>query len=908
MHWFQLQIHSIPYFTDFLLALAITGFLCLIKNKKLEGWLLTGFFAAFSLFFLNLFLAMSVSAGWQFYFPALHPIFFLLIGTSLIQFTYYFVSNPFKTESQGALIGTGIATLALTVFILTSLAVSGPKADIPMFRSVVVFALLLVWSLLVLLRKLIYFSRVAELGAESGAESQDGRRDPDLSASTFGRSLRYLAKPVGREALAQREFARVFLVLVFCAAFAAVCIPTGLLGVAQIQYVTGPALLVFLLGVVVVYFNHASDRATFQIKLIGLTLVTMLSLLGAVGLFLYTRSELVITGRADLPGKETLWITPTDEGGYQLRQEPPLASDQEAATDTEGGLENRVPVDFRDGDAVELELPFPFPFYGEDRHTVFVNKNGFVSFGGAPDLEMAEIHADSPYFYSQFYDDLPKIAVLFLEFDLVDETRVSVDAGRSDDEPLTISWQNLQSHKTESLYGLHLTLHPDGRIRSAFETTREAKRFNAWGGIRGISPGGDIDRVPSFLPLDPGRHEPGKAAPSLERGVVAGPGEALLQDHRAIFRQFSHSKISRIVGLIIGATFFIIFAFPFFFRENLVRPLASLLDGVEQVNQGRRDIQVPIRFNDEIGFLTANFNTMSRSIHAAEQQLEEYAAGLEERVRQRTLELQESLDELTRTQDQLGQAEKMAALGRLTSGVAHEMKNPLNFINNFSSMSVELVDDLRDEIETPKPDAEELRETLGYVESNLRKIHEHSLRADRIVSTMMAHSQDLSQDRDEHDLNHLLSNAVDKVRKARRDRDTEIGPIEVRLDFDSDLEPIEVSGQALSKAFQNILDNAFQALCDRKGAVDFLPQVSVTTRRHENRAEARIRDNGAGIPEAQIDKIFEPFFTTRPPTDGSVGMGLSLSYDTIVRGHGGTIEVESREGEFTLVYISLPFS
>jgi signal transduction histidine kinase len=286
-------------------------------------------------------------------------------------------------------------------------------------------------------------------------------------------------------------------------------------------------------------------------------------------------------------------------------------------------------------------------------------------------------------------------------------------------------------------------------------------------------------------------------------------------------------------------------------------------------------------------------------------------ADLEHQVNERTAELQETLQNLRDTQHQLVLSEKMASLGQLTAGIAHEIKNPLNFITNFAILSQDLVRDLRTELiaERDRVDAaraKEIQELLNDLEQNVGKINEHGRRADSIVRGMLLHSRGKAGERQETDLNALLAEYTSLAYHGMRAQDSSFN-VKIETDFDPAVGKMRVVPQDLSRAFLNIVNNACYAANEkRKGARGpFSPVVRVSTLAAGNCVEIRIRDNGNGIPQAVRDKIFNPFFTTKPPGVGT-GLGLSLSYDIITGEHKGQITVESKEGEHTEFVISLP--
>ncbi|MDZ7359539.1 MAG: ATP-binding protein [candidate division KSB1 bacterium] len=270
-----------------------------------------------------------------------------------------------------------------------------------------------------------------------------------------------------------------------------------------------------------------------------------------------------------------------------------------------------------------------------------------------------------------------------------------------------------------------------------------------------------------------------------------------------------------------------------------------------------------------------------------------------------------TLEHLKATQQQLITQEKLASLGALTAGIAHEMKNPLNFINNFAELSVELMRELREGFERQKEElaAEaraELEETLRLLELNVTKINEHGKRADSIVRNMLLHSRGETSERRPADLNAILDEYVMLAYHGMRGTDATFN-IKIEKDYDSSIGRIEIFPQDLSRAFLNLINNACYATHQKKKKLgeDYAPVLAVATKNAGDRIEIRIRDNGPGIARDVRDKIFTPFFTTKPAGEGT-GLGLSISYDIIVQLHHGEIRVESEEGHFTEFVISLP--
>ncbi|HEX7006900.1 MAG TPA: ATP-binding protein, partial [Alphaproteobacteria bacterium] len=278
-------------------------------------------------------------------------------------------------------------------------------------------------------------------------------------------------------------------------------------------------------------------------------------------------------------------------------------------------------------------------------------------------------------------------------------------------------------------------------------------------------------------------------------------------------------------------------------------------------------------------------------------------------VQARTRELTRSLDELRAAQDRLIQTEKLASLGQLTAGIAHEIKNPLNFVNNFSAVSVELIEELRDVLERVTTDDDtraEIAELEATLRGNLEKIVQHGKRADSIVKNMLLHSRQGSGERRAVDINALVEESLNLAYHGAR---AERQGFNIALErvLDPAAGEVDLYPQEITRVLLNLISNGFYAATKRKAAdgAGYEPMLSAVTRNLGDQVEIRIRDNGTGIPQDVRDKIFNPFFTTKPAGEGT-GLGLSLSYDIIVKQHGGTIEVDTLPGEYTEFRIVLP--
>ena len=268
--------------------------------------------------------------------------------------------------------------------------------------------------------------------------------------------------------------------------------------------------------------------------------------------------------------------------------------------------------------------------------------------------------------------------------------------------------------------------------------------------------------------------------------------------------------------------------------------------------------------------------------------------------------------ELKTAQANLIQAEKMASLGQLTAGIAHEIKNPLNFVNNFAALSVDLLGELK---ETAAPgfaaltekQRAEVEDVSAMLTSNLEKITEHGKRADGIVKAMLEHSRGSSGERRMVDLNALIDEALNLAYHGARAQDQTFN-ITLERDFGEGIAPIEVNPQDITRVFLNLFANGFYAATRRArdgGDAGFVPTLKVTTRDAGEAVEIRVRDNGIGIPADIRDKLFQPFFTTKPTGEGT-GLGLSITYDIVTKAHGGSIAVDSKVGDYSEFTIRLP--
>ncbi|MCB9315676.1 MAG: histidine kinase [Lewinellaceae bacterium] len=298
-------------------------------------------------------------------------------------------------------------------------------------------------------------------------------------------------------------------------------------------------------------------------------------------------------------------------------------------------------------------------------------------------------------------------------------------------------------------------------------------------------------------------------------------------------------------------------------------------------------------------------------IRAAEARRAELEHLVDERTSELTAQketLEKTLADLKAAQTQLVHSEKMASLGELTAGIAHEIQNPLNFVNNFSHLSAELAEELLEEMAKPEPDQELVRELVQDLAQNQEKINHHGKRASNIVTAMLQHARTSTGKKEPIELNELADEYLRLAYHGLRAKDKSFNAKMV-TELDPAVGKVELVPQDMGRVLLNLINNAFFAVNQKKGNAPegYEPTVTVSTKlsKKNKRVEISIRDNGMGIPDSLKAKIFQPFFTTKPTGQGT-GLGLSLAFDIVTKGHGGTFEVDSKEGEGTVFLITIP--
>jgi signal transduction histidine kinase len=345
--------------------------------------------------------------------------------------------------------------------------------------------------------------------------------------------------------------------------------------------------------------------------------------------------------------------------------------------------------------------------------------------------------------------------------------------------------------------------------------------------------------------------------------------------------------------------------------RSITVPLKQLERSMASITRGELNVAMPPTGVNEIGAMTRTLGMLRDSLIERDR-LERERQRAEAEIRVARDAAEAALHDLKAAQANLIQAEKMASLGQLTAGIAHEIKNPLNFVNNFASLSIGLLDELKAAAASafavldPRQRSE-VDEVTELLTGNLERIGEHGKRADNIVKSMLAHSRSGGGDRQSVDLNALVEEALNLAYHGARAQDQNFN-ITLDREYGSEIAPVELVPQDMTRVFLNLFGNGFYAANKRQQAAHngaFRPVLTVTTRDLGKAVEVRVRDNGVGIPDDIKDKLFQPFFTTKPTGEGT-GLGLSISYEIVTKQHGGTIKVASEVGRFTEFIVSLP--
>ena len=384
----------------------------------------------------------------------------------------------------------------------------------------------------------------------------------------------------------------------------------------------------------------------------------------------------------------------------------------------------------------------------------------------------------------------------------------------------------------------------------------------------------------------------------VEQQALAGRDASAREAERVVELSIMGGMVA--LALALGLTALVV--------RSITVPLKRLEGSMAAITRGELDVKIPPASAHEIGAMTKTLGMLRDSLIEREH-LERERQRADAEIRSARDAAEAALRELKAAQANLIQAEKMASLGQLTAGIAHEIKNPLNFVNNFSAVSVELTNELQEALRGASLDGKlrtEIGEITDTLRGNLEKIVQHGKRADGIVRNMLLHSRHGSGEHRRVDINALVEESLNLAYHGAR---AEKQGFNVTLE--RSLDPTAGEGvlfpQEITRVLLNLISNGFYAVTKRKGeaSAGYEPTVVAATRNLGDSIEILIRDNGTGIPPEVKEKMFDPFFTTKPAGEGT-GLGLSLSYDIIVKQHAGSIEVETQPGEFTEFRIVLP--
>ncbi len=860
MAWLRLNNADVGMLCLLLLALTAAAYLVSVPGKSRgTGWL-TGTAVALALHLVaRLGVALALSSldlalvGRAL--PALlslDTLFLALSAVSALGFAYAFLGRPFPTEERWIVGAASVATAGLVGLLGATIATAAVS---PRMVAVSAFAVTV----------LAYTGAAVVLARKAVAE--------ECAAASNRPVVTALLRPTTRRANAFRSFAWLMPLGAFVGVAAYGARFSG--GSEALVWVS---LLGFLLGLIALYVSFAPEPTTLQAKVVAFVLgAALTALAGAVALG-NRPDDLARSAGVVAPEQEAVRVVPAAGGGY-------LTEAAEASLGDPG-----VPVatpTFWGG--ARVGLGFDFPFGGRTWRAVDVFPSGYVRFGDG-----AAGPARTPVIAPLYAPPSPE---------MWDIERVYV---RREADRVAITWLAVTSPEAGENATFQLVLEAGGAVTLRYGDAGFVRVL-----VRGILPqgtGADALRLDAAGPL-PLRVPPAGVVQTVAAATDAHVSQRLLPW----------------VGLVGGVTAAVLIGLPFLLRLSVTRPLARLLDGVRRVEDGDLSVEVPVHGPDEIGRLTGHFNQMTGSLRDAQDALRAYASTLEDRVASRTSELAErngelsaekaalaqAIEDLRAAQNRLVQQEKLASLGRLTSGIAHEIKNPLNFVNNFAGLNAELIGELRAELGADPgaaPAVAQASDLFDDIAANTRKIAEHGGRADAIVRGMMDHARGGSEHRRVVDVNETVA---DQVNAALKGWSGEASGVEVVRDYDARAGSWEVAPQELGRALLNVLSNALDAVGERArmgaagdGGGAYRPTVTVRTRRTDGRVRVEVEDNGGGFTAGAEDRLFEPFYTTKPTGAGHVGLGLSLARDAVV-GHGGELEVANEEGQGATFTITL---
>jgi len=784
------------------------------ENSKEHRWF-SWMMASWSIVWLLVIIATATDVRfpmWSFFSKAIIPTMTFAILCA-VQFFYIYQKDVFPRERR--VVG-GLVASVFVFIVAQALLVEQTTSN----QEGLTFSLLApvwIWILVVLIRK----RRIMKLAG-------DARR-----AASF---LPYLLIPL---IASLSGFTR------FLAREHLISIETSLI----FQMIVNAS---FVLTFIVGYVHYSSTRITVQVKLLAITLATVVTILASAFHAIYPTSASVkdlaeYTVHSNQAG---IVFRPQSDGGYVAE-----SHNGELAEHT------GVAVESKDYGYHPEQIGFEFPFYGSSYDTIFISSLGMVGFDDSspfppqsdPSVSMGTLDQPRGFFHAH-----PGIAIHSGSPTLESGSLHVVHT----DSTFTVTWKNLflsqYSSSEDEPVSAQMILTVSGEVFFHYQNLKYQPFF------RGLYPGNQrlfnsFKHFENDLPI---------------RAAAMTP---LMEMQNLVSRTNQHEVSVPLLVIMLVSFGFVMAVFPLLFKTSLLTPLASLLSGVRSVNEGNLDTFVQVQSHDEIGLLTDHFNEMTVSLKGATQELED-------RVARRTEELSKSVEDLHATQAQLVQQEKLASLGSLTAGIAHEIKNPLNFVNNFAEVGVEMTQEVLDALQAG--DTEEAESILKEMMENSGQIAKHGKRADSIVRSMMQHARGGTSVHENVDIAAFLEENINLAWHGRRAKDQSFQADVVR-EFSEDVGEVRIQPMEMGRVVLNLLNNAFDAVSGVENGT-----VTVQAVGTKQSVTISVSDNGPGIPAAIREKIFEPFFTTKGTGEGT-GLGLSLSYDIVTKGHGGTMIVQT---------------
>jgi signal transduction histidine kinase len=846
--WLNLDSCSVIRLATLVLSLAIAAYLTSRKARSRATVFLALTFYGAALFNLASFLEFAGFYYWQ---PRnlknlLVPLFQYLgpagALAALVFFAYCFPCLPARQKREMQAVGAVLAALNLGMLVFTVcnfllLERIGSNYALEMAYYSSLYGFLGVQGMFVVVLLL--------------------RRSVLLAAGKSRPWWRRLLRPESRSAATARSLG-LNLLLLPVAIGGYVLMTYGFLSLPLATYLVWLFFLLFYFGFVVTYLNHAIEPSTFQVKLVGLTLIPVLSLLGLAALFVGNATEKDYPATGRLPSSQTLLFRPNAAASYDITALP-----FRFQTD----LGRRLDIGY--GERRKVQFRFDFAFFGRSYRSLHVLHNPLVYLGEA-------IREEG---WGGYHPN-PAIAPLLLNLDPTRGGGIYLSSGP---ESLTLTWFELPELGLDNANTVQLTLNSDGSFTMSFGALNPQGRYSSvqmynftLATTTGRNPG-SLEGALAYGPKLTGVH-PGFAAAPLHalRFPAAlpysSPGpEVLFDSYESDYYRYLHSRMSVLALLLLAASLFILFVFPILFRTNLIRPLQSLADGMRRADRGDLGVRVQPRFRDEIGFLTRSFNKMLKSIQ--------------------------------RTEASLMQANRLNSLGILLTAMAHQINVPNQSILANASLLAKACPDLMHILEDCAP------ETAGYLIGGLedvefRRMLPESVSAIQagsrsiagIIQDLRAFSQkEFSVEPSSLDMGAVIRSAVGLAGGYLR-RATDRFALQVA----PGLPRVRGYGQRLEQALVNLLINACQALPDRSRGIE------LGADRVEAREEVfvRIADEGCGIPAEHLPHLKERFFTTRRAAGGT-GLGLFIA-DTIITEHHGSLELASVPGRGTVATVILP--